>query len=59
MRTMSEEDLLSALPELYESSLAMTSGSLYSAAEMERYQLALSWAERLIRLDKNTTEKKT
>lgn len=59
MRTMSEEDLLSALTELYESSLAMTSGALYSAAEMERYQLALSWAERLIRQDKNTTEKKT
>ena len=59
MRTMSEEDLLSALTELYESSLAMTSVALYSAAEMERYQLALSWAERLIRQDKNTTEKKT
>jgi hypothetical protein len=46
---MAEEDLLSALTELFEASKAMTSGSLHTAAEMERYQLALSWAERLIR----------
>jgi len=53
---MLEEELIAALEELYEASKAMTSGALHSAAEMERYQLALSWSERLIRHNKNTTE---
>ena len=57
MMSMTEEDLLSALTELYEASQAMTSGMLHSAEDMERYYLALSWAERLIRLHKNPTER--
>jgi len=45
-----ENDLLSALKERLESSLAMTSGRLPSAQELERYQRALEWSKRVIAL---------
>lgn len=45
---MFSEDLLAALQELLEASSAMTSGQLPSAAQMERYQRAREWAQRLL-----------
>jgi hypothetical protein len=42
------EDLLEALKELLEASGAMTSGQLQSASQLERYQLAREWAQRLL-----------
>lgn len=48
--TLIEEDLLGALRELYESSKLLTNGQLPSAADMERYHLALARAERMFRL---------
>jgi hypothetical protein len=48
--TMMEEDLLSALKELQDSSLAMTSGKLPSGIDMERYNRAIEWSKRLISL---------
>jgi len=45
---MLEGDLLSALRELKEASLVMTSGSLPSASDMERYQRAIEWSKRVI-----------
>jgi hypothetical protein len=47
---MMEDDLLSALKELYEASLAMTSGKLPSGDEMERYNQAIEWSKRVITL---------
>ena len=44
-----EDDLLAALRELYGSSKDMTSGKLPSAEAMERYHLALTWAERVMK----------
>ncbi len=49
--SLTEQDLLSALRELYEASKDMTSGSLPSGDYLELYHLALKWAERLIRTD--------
>jgi hypothetical protein len=46
--TMIEDDPLSALKELYEASLGMTSGSLPSADDMERYNRAIEWSNRVI-----------
>lgn len=48
--TMMEDDLLAALKELHEASLAMTSGQLPSADDMQRYQRAIEWSKRVIAL---------
>jgi pterin-4a-carbinolamine dehydratase len=48
--TMMEDDLLSALKELTEASLAMTCGQLPSADEMQRYNQAIEWSKRVIAL---------
>jgi hypothetical protein len=45
---MSNEDLLAALQELLDASSAMTSGHLPSATQLERYQRAREWAQRLL-----------
>jgi hypothetical protein len=45
---MFNEDLLAALQELLEASSAMTSGQLPSATQLERYQGAKEWAQRLL-----------
>lgn len=45
-----EDDLLSALKELYEASKVITSGKLTSAEEMAQYYRALAWSERVIKL---------
>lgn len=42
------EDLLASLQELLEASSAMTSGQLPTASQLERYQRARKWAQRLI-----------
>ena len=42
------EDLLASLQELLEASSAMTSGQLPAASQLERYQRAREWAQRLI-----------
>jgi hypothetical protein len=46
--TMMEDDLLTVLKELQEASLAMTSGQLPSADDMQRYQKAIEWSKRVI-----------
>ena len=48
--TLIEQDLLAALKELQEASLAMTSGKLPSAQELERYHQAIAWSKRVITL---------
>jgi len=48
--TLIEDDLLAALKELRETSLTMTSGKLPSASELERYQRAIEWSNRVIEL---------
>jgi len=48
---MFNEDLLAALQELLEASSAMTSGQLPSASQLERYQRAREWAQRLLDRD--------
>ena len=48
--TLIESDLLAALKELREASLAMTNGKLPSAQEMERYHQAIEWSKRVITL---------
>lgn len=45
---MSNEDLLASLQELLEASSAMTSGQLPTASQLERYQRAREWAQRLL-----------
>jgi len=45
---MFNEDLLAVLQELLEASSAMTSGQLPSATQLERYQGAKKWAQRLL-----------
>lgn len=42
------EDLLAALQELLEASSTMTSGQLPTASQLERYQRAREWSQRLI-----------
>ena len=56
VETMSliESDLLAALKELHEASLAMTSGKLHTGNEMERYNQAIAWSERVITLAEKT-----
>ncbi len=49
-----ENDLLAALKELHEASLAMTSGRLPTAHELERYHRAIAWSERVITLAEKT-----
>jgi hypothetical protein len=48
--TTMEDNLLSALRELLEASLNMTSGKLPSADDMERYNRAIEWSNRVIEL---------
>ena len=48
--TLIEDDLLSALKELLETSLVMTSGHHLSADDMERYNRAIEWSTRVIEL---------
>jgi len=48
--TMIEDDLLTVLKELQEASLAMTSGRLPSADDMERFNRAIEWSKRVIEL---------
>ena len=48
--TLIEDDLLAALKELQEASLAMTTGNLHSANDLERYQRAIEWSKRVIAL---------
>ena len=48
--TLIEGDLLTVLKELLEVSQAMTSGSLHSADDMERYNRAIEWSKRVIAL---------
>ncbi len=48
--TLLEEDLLAALKELLDTSEIMTSGSHFSAEEMERFQRSKAWARRVISL---------
>jgi tRNA A37 threonylcarbamoyladenosine synthetase subunit TsaC/SUA5/YrdC len=48
---MCNEDLLAALQELLAASSAMTSGQLPSASQLERYQRAREWAQRLLDRD--------
>jgi hypothetical protein len=48
--TLIEDDLLTVLKELQEASLAMTSGKLTSASDMERYHRAIEWSKRVIEL---------
>ena len=45
---MFNEDLLAALQELLEASSAMTSVTLSTGSELERYQRAREWAQRLL-----------
>ena len=45
-----EGDLLTVLKELQEASLAMTSGRLPSAQELDRYIQAIEWSKRVISL---------
>lgn len=47
---MMEDDLLAALKELHEASLAMTNGRLPSASDLERYNRAIEWSKRVIAL---------
>jgi len=54
---MFNEDLLAALQELLEASSAMTSGQLPTASQLERYQRAREWAQRL--LDRDAKAKNT
>ena len=49
-----EDDLLAALKELREASLAMTSGKLHTGKEMERYHQAIAWSVRVIELAEKT-----
>jgi hypothetical protein len=45
-----ENDLLAALKELKEASLAITDGELYSATDLERFHRAIEWSNRVISL---------
>ena len=54
---MFNEDLLAALQELLDASGTMTSGQLPSATQLERYQRAREWAQRL--LDREDKVKKS
>jgi hypothetical protein len=48
--TLLEEDLVSALKELLETSEIMTSGSHFSGEELERFHRSKAWAKRVIAL---------
>jgi hypothetical protein len=48
--TLMEDDLLTVLKELQEAALAMTSGQLPSADDMERFNKAIAWSKRVIAL---------
>lgn len=48
--TLIENDLLAALKELQEASLAMTTGRLHSANDLERFHQAIEWSKRVISL---------
>ena len=51
---MIENDLLAALKELLETSIAMTKVRLPSAQELERFQQAVEWSKRVISLTERT-----
>lgn len=53
--TVMEENLLSALEELQESALVMTSGAVHSSDDMERFSRAIEWSKRIIVLTKRTS----
>lgn len=53
--TMLEDDLLSALKELLEVSISMTSGEHRTSDDMVRYQRAVEWANRVISLAESGT----
>ncbi len=42
------DDLSSALKELQETALIMTSGKLPTASEMERFHKAIEWSKRVL-----------
>jgi hypothetical protein len=46
--TLIEDDLVTVLKELLEASQAMTSGRLPSSDDMERYNRAIEWSNRVI-----------
>jgi len=48
--TMMEDDLLAALMELRDAALAMTTGKLHSASDLERFHRAIEWSNRVIAL---------
>jgi hypothetical protein len=48
--TLLEEDLVSALKELLETAEIMTSGTHFSAEDMERFQRSKAWAKRVVSL---------
>ncbi|MDD2850897.1 MAG: hypothetical protein PHY09_03235 [Desulfuromonadaceae bacterium] len=48
--TLIEDDLLSALKELQEASLAMTSVERHATSDLERYLRAIEWSKRVITL---------
>jgi hypothetical protein len=53
--TVIESDLLAALKELQEASLAMTSGKPHTANELERFHQAIEWSKRVIKLAERET----
>jgi len=46
--TLIEDDLLAALIELRDASRTMTTGKLHSASDLERFQRAIEWSNRVI-----------
>ncbi|MDD2735198.1 MAG: hypothetical protein PHF56_14775 [Desulfuromonadaceae bacterium] len=54
--TLMEDDLLAALKELQEASLAMTTGKLPSASDLERFHRAIEWSKRVISLAESGTK---
>jgi pterin-4a-carbinolamine dehydratase len=48
--TLIEDDLLTALKELLDASLATNSDKLPTASDMERYNRAIEWSKRVIEL---------
>lgn len=47
---MMEDELLTALKELHESSVAMTNGEQPSSSDLKRYNRAIKWSRRVITL---------
>jgi hypothetical protein len=55
LMTLLEEDLLTVLKELLETSEVMTSGTNFTAEEMVRYKQSVEWAKRIITLAEKGT----